>query len=201
MQTPPSVQAHFKNLLGSIDESDPVMPLVVSLAKGALTPADRHHLSSEPGDPRPGLRKLELDLVLSFIQEHLEAETFDATHQQAFTFLKQLFEVREGEFLEHRPVELATMLTAQLETILEDEIIDPQEDSIQAALQAALDLGYDQYLALTRRAFENVDSSLRAALEQSRDGPTAVTLRDKLSRLEPLIRLAQLQHRSLGALY
>ncbi len=62
--------------------------------------------------------------------------------------------MEKGEFMRCRPVELATLLGGQLEAILEDNIIDPKEDQYQAVLQDALDLGFDEYMALCRRAFE-----------------------------------------------
>jgi len=44
----------------------------------------------------------------------LEAKTFNLDQGGTFHLLKELFEVEEGEFLQHRPVELATLLGAHL---------------------------------------------------------------------------------------
>jgi hypothetical protein len=131
----------------------------------------------------------------------MDGRKFDLDEQKAFALLKKIFEVEEGEFLRHRPVELATLLGAQLDMILEDSVIDPSEDVYQVALQEAFDLGYDQYLALCRRALEHGWFRLWEALREQRDPYLAQYLRERIDDLEPLYRLAQMQRRTLGALY
>jgi hypothetical protein len=100
-----------------------------------------------------------------------------------------------------RPVELAALLSGQLEAILEDNIIDPAENEYQAALQDALDLGFDQYMALCRRAFENASLRFHDAIRREPPAARRMELQRQLEDLGPLIRLAELQHRTLGALY
>lgn len=103
--------------------------LVAGCARGSLTVAERRRILERAGVSRdPNYRKAELDLVISFLQGAVESGSFDVEHQQAFAQLKELFEVQEGEFLRYRTVEVATLLHSQLEQILADEVIDPQED-------------------------------------------------------------------------
>jgi hypothetical protein len=144
---------------------------------------------------------VELDLLLSVASHAMQNRTFDVDHEMSFRSLKDLFEVEEGEFLEHRPVELATLLGAQLDMILEDGVIDPSEDLYQVALQDAFDLGYDQYLSLCRRALEHAWFSLWDQLSEQRDPYLVQCTRKKLDDLQPLYLLAQKQRRTLGALY
>ncbi len=196
------IREHFGALARVGGDSGPLVRIVVELADGGLTAHRRHDLLAEAGVLRDvSFRKDELDLLLSFVTGALSSGTLTDAHQEAFAHLKRLFRIREGEFLQHRAVELATLLGSQLELILEDDVLDPAEDAYQVALQAAFDLGYDQYLALVRRSLERADLRLRAAIAREQDPEQAADLRAKLAALAPIVRLATLRHRSLGALY
>jgi hypothetical protein len=199
---PIPIREHFTALAESRSSSESLSEFVTSLAAGTLTKSGRHRVLAAAGMSWGEVyRKTELDLVLTFIQAAVAAKAFGAEQQRCFELLKELFEVKEGEFMRCRPVELATLLGEQLEAILEDNVIDPAEDEYQAALQDALDLGFDQYMALCRRAFENASLRLHDAITREPHSGRRMDLERQLDALAPLIRLAELQHRTLGALY
>lgn len=159
----------------------------------------KHGLAKEHG-----LRKTALDLILDFITWSLERGAMTPGVLKEVDELKRFMDVREGEFFAFRPVEVATVLTAQLDGILQDLAIDGAEDLYQVELQAAFDLGYDQYFALTRRAFEAAMEDWRlqfARAVERRDSAAVASLERKGRALEPFVNLALVQPRSLGALY
>jgi len=129
------IQDHFAELVREREYRGPLGAIVECLARGELTRQRRRHILGEAGLLYDlAFRKAELDLLLSFALSALEAKTFTLDQGGTFHLLKELFEVEEGEFLQHRPVELATLLGAQLDLILEDGVIDPSEDLFQVAL-------------------------------------------------------------------
>jgi hypothetical protein len=196
------IQDHFSELWRSGAYSGPLGELVERLGTGNLTLQGRRQILGDAGALHDlDYRKAELDLLLSFVGRVIDSGIFGPDGQKAFTLLKKIFDVQEGEFVRYRPVELATLLGSQLDTILEDSVIDPSEDVYQVALQDAFDLGYDQYLALCRRALEHAWFRLCEALREERE-PNLVKYRQgRLDDLEPLYQLAQMQRRTLGALY
>jgi hypothetical protein len=196
------IHDYFAQLARVREYRGPLGLLVECLGHGELTRKRRHQILGEAGLLYDlTFRKAELDLLLAFALSAMETKSFDLDHEVALRLVKEVFEVEEGEFLEHRPVELATLLGAQLDMILEDGVIDPSEDIYQVALQDAFDLGYDQYLALCRRALEHAWFRLWEALREQRDPYLAQYIRKQLDDLGPLYLLAQKQRRSLGALY
>jgi hypothetical protein len=199
---PSQIQEHFRALRESDSFAGPVAELVDSLVAGSLTKADRRRILNTPGVVRDeAYRKVEIDLLLSFFEAGISGGHFGRAQALSFELLKECFEVREGDFLRYRHVELATMLGTQLEKILEDEVIDPAEDEYQPPLQDALNLGFDQYMALCRRAFESVAGRLQDALSHEMTIAERADVERKIEALKPMIRLAELQQRTLGALY
>jgi hypothetical protein len=199
---PTLIQEHFGAVAELQSTTGPLRELVAGLAAGTLSKAGRRRILKRAGVSRDELyRKTEIDLVLSFIEAAIAAASFGPEQRRSFGLLKELFDIREGEFLRFRPVELATLLGTQLEAILADNVIDPAEDEYQAALQDALDLGFDQYMALCRRAFENASRRLQDAMTQEMQPSRRADLQHKLDALAPMIRLAEVQQRTLGALY
>src|SRR5437762_107957 len=151
---PQAIRDHFASRY--LGPTGGVLADVVKLLSiGKLTRSKRQRLLTAAGVlNNSDFRKAEIDVVLSYIRAEMESQAFGPEQRQAFEVLKELFEIGEGEFAHFRAVELATMLNAQLEQMLEDDVIDPKEDEYQVALQDAFDLGYDQYMAMCRRAFE-----------------------------------------------
>jgi hypothetical protein len=197
---PTLIQGHFSSMRGSQPNSGPLGDVETRLAGGSFTRADRHFILEKAGVSNDEqYRKAELDLVLSFIKATISTAGFGQEQRQSFELLKNIFEVREGEFLRFNRGELESLLLTQMETILQDDIIDPAEDEYQAALQDALDLGFDQYMGLCHHAFENAWRRLQDDLPREMHAERRADLERKLEALEPMIRLAETQQRTLGA--
>jgi len=64
--------------------------------------------------------------------------------------LKTFLQVRAGEFLQHRPGEIAHILREQLRIVLSDAALDAKEDVYLVSLQSVFGLGYDSFLSHTR---------------------------------------------------
>ena len=141
-----------------------------------------------------------LDLLLGFANECLQnRELLHPAQLQTLRRLRTFLRIEEGEFLQHRPSEIAQILREQLEVVLSDEVIDAGEDLYLASLQSLFGLGYDSFLSLTRVVFETAWAELEfRELEDDADSRSAIAVKKKL--LEPMVRLATLQHRSVGAL-
>lgn len=149
-------------------------------------------------------RKQLLDLVLDFIEAAVTDGAISEKITQDIRSLKEDLGIREGEFFKYRPAEVAAILGQQLDYILEDLQIDTAEDLYQVELQDVFDLSYDQYLQLTRSAFERALETLREAIhraEWSRDNDALSRLQQQRSALEPVAQLALAQKRTLGSLY
>jgi hypothetical protein len=196
------VGEHFSLLSETSALHGPLSEIVSGLARGEIDLARRRTILTAAGLLHDRHHRMaELDLLLGFVEAGLQSGGFSAGHQLAFSALKRVFDVQEGEFLECRAVELSTLLCGQLDVILEDNIIDPAEDKYQVALQDAFDLGYDQYLRLIRRSLEHARLRLGDSLSRELNPEKIVDLRRQLEALEPVVRLAELQQRTLGALF
>lgn len=144
-------------------------------------------------------RPQRLDLMLGFANECLSRHELLNPIQLAYLHsLKKFLQVEDGEFLAYRPSETAHLLREQLEAMLSDKIIDVYEDVHLSGLQSLFGLGYDEFLSLTRVTFERTWADLQSAI--LRDDVDQNLLRIKMKLLEPIVRLATMQRRSLGAL-
>lgn len=200
-----SLRHHFSEILSEAGSTGAVGEILSLLSQGSLRHSAfaeilrKHDLHREPWFPEQ-----RLDLVLGFIRALIADGDLDASDLQSIADLKSCLAVPEGDFISLRPAEVAAILVGQLEQILEDDVIDRDEDLRQAELQTAFDLSYDQYLQLTRSAFERAMSSLtqrlaRATADGDRESIRRLGL--KIGALDPIYRLSLLQYRGLGALY
>lgn len=186
----PLLRAYFGARKGQ-PAHGPTAELMGMLASGTLTDSSfrelvqRHHLSHEPW-----FRKQCLDLVLGFLQALLDSAPLTSEAQEELLWLKRSLAVREGELFDYRPAEITALLAGQMEAILADGAVDDAEERYQVELQRALDLGYDQYLALSRRAIEEAlrDLELRLAMRQSASEDPS--LRERIRALQSLYWLA-----------
>lgn len=199
------IQVYFTERLTDTNPAGWVRDVVSLASEGNLDPISFQDAITQHGLAKEqGLRKTALDLILDFITWSLERGAMTSGVLKEVDELKRFMDVREGEFFAFRPVEVATLLTSQLDGILQDLSIDRAEDLYQVELQAAFDLGYDQYFALTRRAFEAAMEDWRLQFERAverRDTAAVAILERKGRALEPVVNLALVQPRSLGALY
>jgi hypothetical protein len=198
------LRAYFTNLGITAGTGGPIGQVVALLASGGASRLayrellDRHGLRREQW-----FHKDRLDLVLGLVSTYLETGEFNSDRQRDVSQLKEFLEIREGEFAEFRPAEVATLLQTQLDYILQDREIDSSEDLQLAELQRAFDLGYDQYLSFVRRVLERVwrDLSIGAAELESERGAVDEAIVRQIAVIEPLYRMAISQRRTLGALY
>lgn len=203
-EVPRIIVDHFSSVGTARGVKGPTGELIAVLAGGRATAGDYHALVERHGLARERwFQKDRLDLVLSFVVSQLDDDTELVSLVGYAAWLKTFLHIREGEFVEHRAAEMAAILGEQLDRILADGEIDEEEELRQVHLQQVFDLSYDDYLRLTRRAFEIAMADFRALLDAAErtNAPGAPELRRKLRLLEPLHALATSQYRSLGALY
>lgn len=193
----PLLRTHFTNALAEHGERGPVGAVLRELATGDLSDESFESIVTSHGVRRePWFRGQLLDLVLGYIQAVLDAHLrLLREHQAEVARLRRHLSIKDGEFMERRPAEIAAILNGQLERILDDGIIDGEEELRQVELQTAFGIGYDDYLAVSRRAIENAYSELQALAGRNPDATA------KLLALEPIYRLATVRPRGLGALY
>lgn len=194
---PSGLQSHFAQVRDELGGAGPIGTIVTLLTRGELTEDSFAEVLETFGAAgEPWLRPQLLDLVLGYIQASLaDGARLTAVNEADVRELRRIFDIRDREFMELRSAELAAILNQQREVIVKDGVIDGDEELYGVELQAVFGVGYDDFLALCRRAFETAHAELTA---RSRNSPEAVA---KLDALESLYRLATMRHRRLGALY
>jgi hypothetical protein len=170
------------------------------LALGELTAEHRASIVSKyglEGDPR--LQAIFLDWVIELVQVLLTQGAFSSEYALALRPVKASLGIREGDFLSMRPMEIKAVLCEQLTGLLEDGVLEEHEELAQSDLQSAFDLGYDQYLGLTRPLYEVAIGDLILRLKQALP-EDAARLQRRLLNLQSVCTLAMAQPRSLGGL-
>lgn len=178
----------------------PIGELAVLLSQGRLDPSVfKAHAQAHGLDGEVWFKRQVLDLSLGFIRNGLGANTLTAGYLADIRSVNAFLHIADGDFYAFRPAEVAAVLGEQLALILEDAEISKDEELLQVELQGAFGLGYDEYLALGRTAFERafLDLQLQSAMPDA----DSQNLNRKLAALAPIHRLATLQKRTLGALY
>jgi hypothetical protein len=194
------VVASYFGTLAAEGNRGPIGELTVILSSGVLEPgAFRAHAKHHGVRGEKWFTLQVIDLSLGFIEQALKDGPLTSSELADIRALNAFLQITDGQFLQHRPGEVAAILCAQLERILEDEEISDEEELFQVDLQAAFGLGYDDYLALTRRAFERAHLDLTAQAAGS--GINALVAKRKLASLEPVFRLATARRRTPGAMY
>lgn len=198
------VTGHFRSRLDQAKDGDSYRPLLEALSSPTLDSLTFDSGISPADRKEEWFRKAVLDLILDCVTTLLEDRPLSEADLAIIREIKRRLHIREGDFFKYRPVEIAALLCAELEKILEDLTIDTKEDLYQVELQAVFDLSYDQYLRLTRRAFEEAHETLETQLrvaQQTRDPARLTSLIAKAKVLEPIVELALSQPRTLGMLY
>lgn len=103
-------------------------------------------LSADLLDAKPEL----VDVVLYCVRLALADHDLSESELENIRYLKRLFRIKEGDIQELQPEEVAELLTGQMTVILADKNVDPAEQLEKVRLQEAFDLGYDQFLEITR---------------------------------------------------
>jgi hypothetical protein len=133
-------------------------------------------------------RNLALDLLLNYIRHVLDDRAINAAERDNVRMLRRALDVEDGELMRSRPNELAVLLGEQLDRVLYDGMVNDPEELLQVELQAAVGIGYDDYLSLIRPSAERVYAHLRS-LEDDADQQKARDASRKLRMLEQLYLL------------
>lgn len=134
---------------------------VAELAAGDLSRQGLSHLCKRLAIADLAERKAELlDLLLYYVRDALADG--ELTDQEFATLrdLKRLFRIEEGDFHDECGEEVGELLAVELRRIPADREVDQAEALHKVKLQDAFDLGYDQFLELTRPAVEQVVAEL-----------------------------------------
>ena len=107
----------------------------------------------EFGDPQDSRDDL-LDLTLYYIRLALADHELTDEEMDTTRTLKRLFKIQEGDLANHRTEEVAELLSVQIKRVLADRAVDPDEALHKARLQEVFDLGYDQFVELTKPLIE-----------------------------------------------
>lgn len=164
-------------------------------SKGQLDATLRAHQITDAAD----LKEDFLDLLLHYVRECLGDHRLSIQEISAIRTLRRLFRIPEEDLYRERKDRLRLLLTLEMEWLLKDLRIDPEEALHKADLQEALGLSYDQFLELTEDPTADVVESLfaRAALNRgSTDEQKNALLRD-LMALDTVVTLNYEQRRQL----
>lgn len=192
----PTVVEHFQTIVSTGVNRGPIGAIVRELAAGNLSADTFERIAGDFGVAREDwFRGQVLDLFLDYLRALLKSTRLSPEHRSRLTRLRRELAVTDGEFMLRRPAEVAAIVDEQLERILDDGIIDGAEELEQVELQTAFGIGYDDYLLVSRRAFERIHSELAPLAERSPDAAY------KLRMLNPLYLLVTSRPRTLGALF
>lgn len=89
-----------------------------------------------------------LDLIIQYIFEALEDDYLSKEEIANITQLKQLFRIKEGDFLRFKPLDVNEIIITQINKMFSDEKIDNKEAIQKVELQGLFDLSYDQFLKI-----------------------------------------------------
>lgn len=140
-----------------------------------------------------------VDLVINVIREALRDSELTEDEEQFIQSLKRSLRLEEGDLLANRRADVMSILTREVERILQDGQVDSVESLHQVALQRAFDLSYDQYVELTRKPVERLMDRFIAQITS--DGIVTPEERVRLERqllaLDTVYTLTAQQRRSL----
>lgn len=195
----PEIAVYFQSMAAE-HIGGPIGELVKILAAGTLDPKAMDAYLKHHGLARENwYRRQVTDLGLGFIEHCLGGGALTPVQLGDLHALNAFLGLDDGAYFRLRPAEVAAILGSQMDCILEDAEISKEEELYQVDLQSAFGLGYDQYLALTRSAFERAYSELQ--MLASGRGASAERAKHNLKAIEPLYHLVTLRPRTRGALY
>lgn len=203
LATRPAVARHFTKVVAAGGDQGPIGELAAVLATGRLDRAALWAVFERHGAEREAwFRRQLLDLVLGYVDAALtDTDSLSAETLADVRALRSALHIADGEFMTLRAAELAAIMRGQLERILDDAVVTDAEELEQVDLQAAFGVGYDDYLLLTRTAFEAAYSALRDQEACAGSAEAIDDVRRKLAALEPVYRLATARQRTLGGLF
>lgn len=143
--------AAFRRYTSSREASDLQRGLANLAADGELDRAGLDDLLAQLKIDEIGDRKVELlDLLFYYIRLALADHELTSEEMATVRNLKRLFRIEEGDFMAHGPEEVGELLAVQMGRILADERVDSSEAVHKVRLQEVFDLGYDDFISLTR---------------------------------------------------
>ncbi|MCL7714441.1 hypothetical protein [Stenotrophomonas mori] len=145
-------------------------------------------LLRDPDASAPDVRHGASALIVHCIASALDDHRISPTEMDSISALKRIYAIEEGDLLALQKAAIHDLLSQEMQRILADEQVDRAEALLQSDLQRALDLGYDDYLRLTRSSLRPVVERLLAAARESTPGQQRRILR-KLQKLETVLRI------------
>jgi len=122
-------------------------------------------LVRDPETSTPGVRRDAADFIVHYVELALDDHRISSTEMDHIFALKRIYSLEEGDILALQKPAISELLSQEMMLILADDQVDDTEALLQSDLQRAFDLGYDDYLQLTRDTLRPVVEQL---LEQAR---------------------------------
>jgi HNH endonuclease len=126
------------------------------------------------------VRKELIPLLMYYIRLALADDDLTTEELATVRYLKRLFRVPDGAIVDYDKEDVEELLTGQIVRILADERVDPAEAVQEVRLQEAFDLGYDQFLEITRPLIHAV---VRHWLDNPREGEDIQDLEGRVAKL------------------
>lgn len=172
--------------------------VVDGLANGTLTPEDVSRILGPQGasnSARPGLA----DIVLFYIETASSDRLLTREEVNNIRNLKILLRVDGQALLANCRERVKAFLNSATSKLLADESVDFDEAQYQTELQAAFDLGYDDFLELTRDAFDfTVDGWIAAVRSETTEvAERLATIERKITSLATVYPLTDVQRQAL----
>lgn len=153
--------AAFRRYMGSRAGSKLIQGIAALADDQNLTRASLDALCAELGLSDLAQAKEELlDLVLYYIRVALADHHLTDEELGTIRDLKRLFRIEEGDFLNRRRDDVSELVMAEMNNVLADRQVDHAEAVHKVRLQEALDLGYDDFLEVSRPAVEQVVATI-----------------------------------------
>jgi len=86
-----------------------------------------------------------INLLIAYSYYILEDSVISETEIRDFTFLKRIFRIREGDFIQNKNFEIKEILKMEFIRIYSDHFVDEQEQLLKINLQSLFDLSYDEF--------------------------------------------------------
>ncbi len=107
---------------------------------------------SENGYTLSMIKSEALQVILDYSEIILEDEILTENEIRIITLLKMFFQIKDGDFYAYGKKEIVDkVLTAQLQKMYADGIIDKEEALMKTDLQGLFCLSYDQFLEVVNK--------------------------------------------------
>lgn len=111
---------------------------------------------SENGYTLSMIKSEALQVILDYSEIILEDEILTENEIRIITLLKMFFQIKDGDFYTYGKKEIVDkVLTAQLQKMYADRIIDKEEALMKTDLQGLFCLSYDQFLEVVNKVVKD----------------------------------------------